>query len=342
MKVASRAVRAAFFLLAVSFLPACGTGPVFQHDFESGNRPWSDARFDDAPGKFTFAVFGDLNGGERDRVFDIAVAQLAMLRPELIVGVGDLINGETDDPAMLHGEWDRFDERASRAKAPVFYVGGNHDLTGEPLQQVWDERYGRRYYHFVYKNVLFLVLDTEDNTPERARHIFEARNHALRVFEEQGEEAFGRTEYANLPELPAGNITDAQSRYFVDAIAANPGVRWTFLFMHKSPWLREDLDAFTAIEDALAGSPYTVFSGHNHVYSHTERRGRDYIHLGTTGGSQGTGPGRSMDHVTLVTVADDGVDVANLLLEGILDKTGHVPLGGEDVCFEAARCADAH
>ena len=41
-------------------------------------------------------------------------------------------------------------------------VGGNHDLTGEMLRQVWESRYGPRYYHFVYKDVLFLILSTED------------------------------------------------------------------------------------------------------------------------------------------------------------------------------------
>ena len=50
--------------------------------------------------------------------------------------------------------------------------------------------------------------------------------------------------------------------------------------------------------------------------------------------------GRSMDHVTLVTVEDDGVDIANLLLEGILDKTGHIPLNGDELCFESTKCPD--
>ena len=31
--------------------------------------------------------------------------------------------------------------------------------------------------------------------------------------------------------------------------------------------------------------------------------------------------------------------LVNLLLSGILDKTGHVPLGGEEVCFELASWA---
>ena len=48
----------------------------------------------------------------------------------------------------------------------------------------------------------------------------------------------------------------------------------------------------------------------------------------------------SIDHVTLVTVDDKGVDIANLRMSGIFDKTGHIPLGGDDVCFERAACRD--
>jgi hypothetical protein len=47
-----------------------------------------------------------------------------------------------------------------------------------------------------------------------------------------------------------------------------------------------------------------------------------------------------MDQVVLVTVDDEGVDIANLLMEGILDKTGKIPLGGSDVCFELASCEE--
>jgi hypothetical protein len=313
---------------------------VFQHDVAGAALPWKNENFDAADEKFTFAVFSDLTGGERDRIFEIAVAQLSLLRPEFIINVGDLIEGGTEDLAEINRQWNSFDERADRARAPIFYVGGNHDLTGEVLQGVWDERYGRSYYHFIYKNTLFLVLDTEDNTAEKMQEIFEARNHALKVVEEEGWDAFAKTKYANMPENPAGNISAEQSRYFLNAIAENPDVLWTFLFMHKSPWLREDLAAFTAIEDALARRPYTVFNGHVHAYEQIERRGRDYIRLATTGGVQLPDEGRSMDHVTLVTVSERGTDIANLLLDGILDKTGHIPLGGDDVCFELALCAE--
>ncbi len=324
-----------YTILALS-LAACTTNG-FQHKVSGDSKPWTHEAFDSHQDKFTFAVFSDLTGGERERVFEIAVEQLALLRPELIINVGDLIEGGTDDIDEIDRQWNSFDQRADRARAPIFYVGGNHDLTGEVLQGIWEARYGRRYYHFVYKDVLFLILDTEDNTPERMQEIMKIRNEALKVVQTEGISAFSKTEYATLPEQSAGNVSRAQSDYFTRVIAENPDVRWTFLFMHKAPWERDE-ENFSAIESALTDRPYTVFHGHVHAYQYLKRHGRDYIQLATTGGVQFPERGRSMDHVTLVTVGESGIDIANLLMSGILDKTGHIPLDSDGVCFEVAVC----
>lgn len=334
--------------LACLFLAACQAvpdpqpepGPVFSHGVGGAAQPWTHQRFDTSQDTFTFAVFSDLTGGEREGVFEIAVAQLNLLRPELIVNVGDLIEGD-DDRAVVDAQWESFDGRAGKARAPVFYLGGNHDLLGQALQDAWAERLGPSYYHFVYRNVLFLVLDTDDHSPARLLEIAELRRQAIEVAMSEGWDAFGETEYALMPENDGGHVSDEQSAYFRQVIADHPDVRWTFLLMHKAPWEREDLQAFTDIESALADRPYTVFHGHEHVYRHLERNGRDYIRLATTGGVQMPENGRSADHVMLVTVDDEGVEIANLLLSGILDKTGHIPLGGDGVCFEAAVCGQA-
>ena len=324
-------------------LAACSPPPdgreVFHTSVPEEVRPWTHEQFDAGEDKFTFAIFSDLTGGERERVFEVAIAQLNLLRPELIVNVGDLIEGDSKTPEGLHDEWDWFDQRAREARAPVFYVGGNHDLTGDMLQQVWDERYGERYYQFRYKDVLFLVLDTEDNTPERVAEIARLRNEAIEVADTEGWEAFEQTEYAKMPERSAGNITKTQSDHFLRVLAENEDVRWTFLFMHKPAWEREGEESFAAIEAALADRPYSVFYGHLHTYAHEERHGRDYIRLATTGGVQFPEHGLSVDHVTLVTV-NDGVDIANLKLSGIFDKTGKIPLGRDELCFEAAVCGE--
>jgi predicted phosphodiesterase len=336
-------VRAAALIVALLLgVAACATrpGPVFEHNVSGTAKPWTEADFDNAPDNFTFAVFSDLTGGEREGIFKVAVEQLRLLRPELIVSVGDLIEGGTDDRAQLDREWDSFDERTQRARTRVFYTGGNHDLTSPLMWEVWEERYGRRYYHFRYKDTLFLVLDTEDNPPDFQQYIHEIRAAADRVVEEQGWEAWSDTEYGRLEERKSGRIGAEQAAWFRGVLADNADVRHTFLLMHKPAWERPDEEHFATIEAALADRPYTVFYGHVHSYLYEQRHGRDYIRLATTGGVQIEGRENAYDHIALVTVFQDGVDIANLRLDGILDKTGRIPAGGDALCFEAARCDD--
>jgi hypothetical protein len=298
--------------------------------------PWTSTAFDAHPSKFTFAVFSDLNGGERSGVFEVAVEQLSLLRPELIMSVGDLIDGATQDPEDLSAEWDDFDRRANEARAPVFRVGGNHDLTGRVLRDVWAERFGPHYYHFIYRNVLFLVLDTEDHSPARMQEILEARSAAIDAAA-RGVEGAQEMEYYRMPERLFGNIGPDQSRYFVRVLAEHPDVRWTLLFMHKPVWTDGQDPDFVAIEAALSERPFTVFNGHFHTLAHTVRNGRDYIMLGTTGGGQSDDP-MSLDHVTLVTMGEDEPSIAHLRLDGILDKTGSIPAGGAELCFRLSEC----
>jgi len=314
--------------------------PVFQHDISSGPTPWTHENFDNDAGKFSFALFSDLTGGEREGIFAVAVEQLRLLRPELIISVGDLIEGGTTDRDVLTLEWDSFDQRAEHAHAPVFHVGGNHDLTHPVMWDVWEQRYGRRYYYFIYKNTLFLVLDTEDNPPAEQQRLFAIREEGMRVIEAEGWGAFDRTEYAHLEERKSGRISGRQAAYFRRVIEQNPQVRWTFLLMHKPAWERPHEENFSNIEAALAGRPYTVFYGHVHSYLHEQRLGRDYIRLGTTGGVQDPSKEMAIDHLTWVTVSEDGADIANLRMSGIFNLSGRIPLNGEDLCFDAAACGN--
>ena len=233
--------------------------PAFEHHLTSAVTPWTHDRFDDDKGQFTFAVFSDLNGGERPGVFAVAAEQLALLRPELVLSVGDLIDAPIDEIAALTREWDAFDERANTMRAPVFRVGGNHDLTGEVLRDVWTQRYGPKYYHFIYKDVLFFVLDTEDHPPERMSEIFDARSAASEA-RDAGDPGARDMEYYRIPERVTGNIGPEQSEYFLSVLADHPEVRWTMLFMHKPVWQDDGDPEFTAIEAALSDRPYTVFN----------------------------------------------------------------------------------
>ena len=308
--------------------------PVFQHGVNSEAKPWTHSDFDNGEEKFTFALFSDLTGGEREGIFEVAVAQLTLLRPELILNVGDLIEGGTRDRAQLEREWTSYDQRADRARAPVFYAGGNHDLTNPEMWAVWDERYGSRYYHFVYRDTLFLVLDTEDNSPEVQRELSDIRDEAMVVIRKEGWGAFPETVYGKSTLRQTGQVSAEQAAYFTEVIAGNPDVKHTFVLLHKPAWRRSDEEYFATVEKALQGRPYTVFAGHEHDYQHELRHGRDYILLGTTGGVQNPNKDMAIDHVTLVTVSADTVDIANLRMSGIFGKHGKIPAGGEGLCFE--------
>jgi len=328
------------FLLMVSCSTPKETINLFSYEENSMATPWSHNRFDNHNEKFTFAIISDLYGGERPGVIDVALEQINLLRPEFILSVGDLIDGGTEDRNQLNREWNVFDQKVSKAIAPFFYAGGNHDLTNTTMREVWNERYGHRYYHFIYNETLFLVLDSEDYQEERMQEIYVARAEAIKILDGNEPAKAIESLYYKMPERRTGEISDKQAAYFEKIIADNSNVKWTFILMHKPVWMREDKNGLSRIEMALGKRPYTVFNGHFHTYSHTIENSRDYIMLGTTGGSQNDKSDMAFDHFTMVTMTKEGPSIANLRLGGVLDKSGNLPADGETKCFQASLCTN--
>jgi 3',5'-cyclic AMP phosphodiesterase CpdA len=221
----------------------------------------------------------------------------------------------------------------------VVIVPGNHDLNSPASVNVWRERYGsdRAYYHFIYKNVLFLMLNTEDppkdpialieNDPEQAK-VLDKAYHAIKEAVAAGAGPEKVLELLGPIEEWSGgtNLSDAQVAYFKAVIEANPDVRWTFVMMHAPAWqtaegYEQDPGIFAEIEDMLADRPYTVFGAHTHIYNHIERKGRDYITTAMTGAMNLPRPG-AIDHFVWVTMTEAGPKIANVLLNGVMDKMG--------------------
>lgn len=311
-----------------------GPKPAFETPITKGPHPWTHARFDDAPNRFSFAVVSDLESGYRPGVFEVAAAELSLLRPAMILTIGDMIEGGSEDEALLNREWDEFDARLAKTPAPFFHVPGNHDMTNLTQRKVWEARYGPRYSWFVYKDVLFLLLDTEDYPAATMQELYKQRADYL-ALRTKDPKAAAALPYPKRIESQVGAIGPAQSAYFEKAIASHPKVRWTFLLMHKPVYRRPGDEGLGRIEAALKGRPYTLLNGHLHRYAYQERNGRDYIMLGTTGGERAfDGSEGAMDHMLWVTMTEDGPQIANLKLSGVLDKTGHVPAGGDKLCLE--------
>jgi hypothetical protein len=279
---------------ALSQVPPPATGEL-KVEVEERN-PWTSLRLNNDPVEFRFAIVSDRTGGHRPRIFSQAVEQLNLLQPEFVVCVGDLIEGYTDKMDRLTAEWKEFQTYVSRLQMPFFYVAGNHDLTNAVMDKLWQEKFGRRWYHFVYRNVLFLMLNSNDPV--------------------------GKT-----------GIGEEQRAYIRTALEQNPQVRWTLVYIHHPLWTEADgsKNGWSEVEHLLAGRKYTVFAGHVHRYQKFVRQGMNYYQLATTGGVsrvRGISYGE-FDHLVWVTMKQDGPVLANLMLDGIYPEDMRKPVTEE-------------
>ena len=260
--------------------------------------PVSNFNFNNAPADFQFAIVSDRTGGHRARIFSQAVEQLNLLQPEFVVTIGDLIEGNTGDAARIAAEWREFQSYVHRLQMPFFYLPGNHDIANASMENIWKEKFGRRYYHFAYRDVLFLMLNSEDRSG-----------------------------------VAPGELSPEQVAYFRQVLEQNRAVRWTFVFVHQPIWNEAELNknGWSDFEKALTGRPYTVFAGHIHVYRKYVRNGMSYYQLATTGGvSKMRGPNYGeFDQFAWVTMKKDGPVLANVLLDGVFREDMTQPITAE-------------
>lgn len=261
-----------------------------QTDVEARN-PWTNLDLNNRPDTFQFAVVSDRTGGHRPGIFERGVEALNRVQPEFVMSVGDLIEGGSEDPGQWALEWSEFESKVDALQMPFFFCPGNHDMANVPMRENWKRKFGRPYYSFVYRGVLFMVLNSEETRPK------------------------GQT-YKFGPE---------QQEWVRQTLKANNDVRWTFVFFHKPVWQEAMGDpvalGWAPIEEALQANdrPYTVFVGHEHNYAKFVRNGREYFMLATTGGGskmRGIEYGE-FDHFAWVTMKERRPIIANILLDGV-------------------------
>lgn len=277
-----------FIFLFLFYFGYGQTKPRIIIDIPSQQKPWNNLEWNDSPEQFQFAIVTDRTGGHRPGVFMDGIRKLNLLQPEFVMSVGDFIEGYTEDEARLDAEWTEFNGFIDKLTMPFFYVPGNHDITNKVMETKWKELFGSTYYHFVYKDVLFLCLNSEDNYRGAGK----------------------------------GTIDDAQFEYIKKTLAENQDVKWTLVFLHQPMWIQEDTKRWKEVEDLLKNRRHNVFAGHYHRYWKSVRNNGKYIALATTGGGsqlRGTAYGE-FDHVVWVTMTSNGPLLTNLLLQGIWDE----------------------
>jgi predicted MPP superfamily phosphohydrolase len=126
------------------------------------------------------------------------MGKLNLLQPEFVLCVGDLIEGYTEDNAIIDEQWDEFYKILKPLEAPFFFLPGNHDISNQTMREQWQQWFGRSYDAFIYHDVLFTRMDSNDGD--------------------------GIT------------LSDAQISYVKGIISQHTDVRWTMLLQHPPYW----------------------------------------------------------------------------------------------------------
>ena len=284
--------------------------------FAQPGKPYTHQNFLDDPDEFSFAVLPDVHGADFDGEdfrggLANAVRVLNLLRPQFVMSVGDLIPYGWFRESSVRKQHADFQRKIDALVPPFYFVPGNHDIAPSQRQpkgldraneistKVWKEFYGENpYYSFVYRNCLFVVLNTIDE------YVLGAKHH---------------------------NLTDKQYAWFKKTLDGHKDVRWTFIFMHQpSTWTTKEWLDFEVAN--LVHRKYTVFAGDWHQYLHVRRHDHDYYVLSVAGGCSGWSDNKDredrarlkgpeygeIDHVMMVTMTAEGPVIANIRLDGVL------------------------
>jgi hypothetical protein len=290
----------------------------------------------DSPNDFHFVVMGDRNGGEEKGVFAQIINKVNLMCPAFVVNVGDIIQGYSDDPDKVNRMWDEYDPHIKKLNVPFLKVAGNHDITNDMAAEIYQKRFGSTYYYSIYKNVLFLFVNTDDPSAkidiEVSKELHKEKEELKEMAKTQGITPQGLMKLQQYKDkqrnLSGAKISDAQFDFFNKVLADHNDARWTFVIMHKPVWKQTQLPAnWVKIENLLKKRQYTVIAGHEHINSYYRRNNSDYIVMSTSGagGVPKEVPGK-YHHILWVTMSGKEPSIANLMADGILEKSEIKPL----------------
>ncbi|MDZ4773272.1 MAG: LamG-like jellyroll fold domain-containing protein [Planctomycetota bacterium] len=297
------------------FVPLVLIPPLRAHHDENPNPRFKTSRANplvlplpDEKDAFFFVVFGDRTNGppEGVKILAQAVADVNLLAPDLVMTVGDLVQGYNDTPEWLV-EATEYKATMSQLACPWFPVVGNHDIYwrgkgAAPKGQHeanFETHFGPLWYAFEHKNSLFIALDSDEGDPATGKYTFND---------------------------PAGQrVSEEQFAWLTETLKHAKAAENVFVFLHHPRWLRGNYgDDWDRVHSALVahGKVKAVFAGHIHrMRWDGVKDGIEYFTLATVGGDQNgfAAAGGYLHQYDVVTVRAGKINLASFPVGAAMD-----------------------
>lgn len=119
-----------------------------------------------AHGDLRFVVLGDRTNQADQPAFQTVLEDIRRLKPDLVVTVGDLIQGYKDSSGTA-ADWDSLLPCLKMLDCPVCLTPGNHDVTTPEVRVLFIRKTGfAPYYSFNHQGHHFVILDNSLSSSE--------------------------------------------------------------------------------------------------------------------------------------------------------------------------------